>query len=167
MTVSSIRRKAVRDIIGTSSATREQIAIDQDDRADAHASSAPGQLATVAQRATAAVADESAQQDHTTGSFQPSSSSATSHAQQQRPESAAAAAAALVGRAARAEAARQEAASQLPSSVPFRIVDGTFVGDHSTATLLRAVGGGEAILRVTTLFYQRMFADPHLSQVSR
>ena len=153
MTISSLLRKTVRGIIGTSAA-REQAYVDQDDRAEGHALSAAGQLATVAPGV--ASAGEGTHDGHTAGTAEPSSST---HAQQHRPDDESTPA---LGRA---EAARREAAGQLPSSVPFRVVDGTFVGDHRTATLLRAVGGGEAILRVTTLFYQRMFADPHLSQV--
>ncbi len=40
--------------------------------------------------------------------------------------------------------------------------DGTFVGNAESAALLRDIGGSKAIMQMTSIFYQKMFKDPHL-----
>jgi hypothetical protein len=45
------------------------------------------------------------------------------------------------------------------SKVPVVINDGTFISTSSTADLLKSIGGGETIRRITSRFYSKAFQD--------
>ena len=51
--------------------------------------------------------------------------------------------------------------------VPLRISGNTYQASEGTAHLLREIGGGAAVRRMTNLFYLKCFQDPHLDQFIR
>lgn len=48
--------------------------------------------------------------------------------------------------------------------IPLRMSGNSFQGDRDTAQLLHEIGGVEALKAITTVFYKKAFADPHLDQ---
>lgn len=48
--------------------------------------------------------------------------------------------------------------------IPLRVEDGTYKKSEDTAQILREIGGGRALLRMTTVFYERVFADAHIAK---
>jgi hypothetical protein len=59
--------------------------------------------------------------------------------------------------------------SSLPVSLPYRFISlhlsgNSFQGGRETAQLLQEIGGVETLKALTTVFYNKAFADPHLDQ---
>lgn len=61
----------------------------------------------------------------------------------------------------------QQQAPAILDDVPLHVVNGTHIATPATAALLESVGGHDAILRFTTIFYQKCFKDPHIDQFIR
>ena len=48
--------------------------------------------------------------------------------------------------------------------VPLYVSDGTYQTSKETAQLLKEIGGSSAVRRMTNIFYQKCFEDPHVDQ---
>ena len=61
----------------------------------------------------------------------------------------------------------EEVFGMVPVLVPLNVTNGSHKANSQTRDLVRSIGGLPTLLRFTTIFYEKAFADPHLDKFIR